>query len=593
MSRESSEQAGIPTQFVKYRSSFVLGVSVLLLLWTAYFRFGFLDADPAFHLSKSAGIYFDPFSHSGNARSYVLFGDLHPDQWNTYIYSPIYVLLQVVWFTVLGVTIKTMHGYGAMWAMAALVVCWICHRRIGVLAGFLALTFLSLDYLHFQFGRLALLENAVLFFLSMTMLMLLEPLTKTRVFFCGVVSFMMFIFKATTFYLVPGAAAAVVFAAIRLARQEGEYKEAAKLFLWYCVGTILTAVLWLVLFRIPNHEEISRVGVVWWKSVEPPSLRHSLDYLIDDALFSRIGRHDLLPLIMLGALGVTVYRLLCDWRKVSLLMVLCLVGFVVGAIFVGMLRYKPTRFSVPLMPLMFSASAIGLAEFYQSGVIRGTFKRAWAADVSALLALTAMFRMVLYYHPWFKGVISLFQFQLLPGQWDSLLASFITAGIFWSVYRGVARFALKEPFVISKPLRGLLVGIFVLFFAYGNVSATSRWYDDRNYTIKNANRKLSKYGNMVVGGLSVHAAVMETPHRAVRIQHEGWHNSIGNKIFTDLGLTHLLLTDYVGLRHQYFKRFRREMDQLKRLEVFPMAGQAYHLYEIPEKVRSGEMSPEP
>jgi hypothetical protein len=567
----------------------IVATVAIVCLWALFTRFGDLAADPALNLSQSAGVLFDPFSHSGNARSYILFGDLHPDQWNTYIYSPLYVLLQVVWFKVWGISVATMHAYGATWSILTLILCWLTFRQFGAVAGTLALTLLTGHYLFSQLGRLALLENCAIFFSFVSLYFLTKKLTPYRAFFCGFFAFLVFVTKGIIFYAVPAVGAGILVSLVQRYLNDRKWKSSLLLFGWYILGTVSAFVPWLFLFRIPNDAEISWLGPVWWRSVTPGGWENALNYLIDDRLFTRIAPHDFASVVMLLTIGFTLYRLMTDWRKTKPLAVTLLFYFFFGALFVGLLRYKPTRFAEPLIPPMLGLCAIGLADFWKSGSLRATFQRSWAADICGVFTLTLIFRMQLYLFSVARRVFGIFEFGFLPGQWDSLLACFLVAVLFWIAIRVLLILLVKQEVQIPDAFRYSLVLLFVGHFLYANVSQTLYWWQGREHSIRDASRQLQDKSHMVIGGLSVHALVMETGHRAVRVEHGGWHNSSGqNRIFSDLELTHFLLTDYNRQRAEYFTRYPREMKQLQKIAVFPMCGHKFHLYKIPEGI---ELSP--
>lgn len=558
---------------------------LLIFAWAVFARFGDLNADAAFHLSKSAGVIFDPFSHSGNARSYILFGDLHPDDWNTYVYSPVFVLLQIAWFSVFGITVSSMHAYGATWSILAIGLSWFCFRNYGRLAGLLALTFFGSHYIFAQLGRLALLENAGIFFTLLAFLALSRTLNSRRAFFCGAAAFLIFVIKGTIFYAVPAIGCGVVAALGKQWLETKNLKQQLIVFAWYLGGTLAIFLPWLLLFRIENQAEISRLGGVWWISAKPESLSASLNYLINDQLFQKIDRHDLISIVAVAMGGVTLYHLLVNWRKVNPLAVAMMTYLILGGIFVGLLAYKPTRFCAPLIPALLGLGTLGLVEFYRNGRISHSFHNWFAADISALVTLTLILRMKVFLYDWGSKALQTCEFGLLPGQWDSLLSCFVVALLLWGLIRIFLFLFIRETFEIPHSIKSAIVILFVAHFLYGNISAHYRWWNDRHHSIVDASRKLQGKPHMIIGGLSVHALVMETTHRAVRIQHDGWHNGLGHKLFTDLGLTHLLLTDYNGHRLSYFTRWPKQMAKVKRVDSFKMGGQAYHLYELPKRWR--------
>ena len=567
------------------------GIFLLLIsifLWGVFVRFGDLHADPAFHLSKSAGVFFDPFSHSGNARSYILFGDLSPDQWDTFVYSPIYVLLQVVWFSIFGITVKTMHAYGATYSIFAVGLSWFVFRKFGFLAGFLALTFFSAHYVFFQFGRLALLETAGVFFTVLTFFTLIGKLTRGKAFLCGALSFVTFTIKATLFYTVPAAGIAVVVSLWKKYLEEKKPREVFEIFGWFVLGIFLTFTIWLFLFRIPNAEEIDRVGAAWWRMVRPESFSHALDLLIRHPLFYSIDRHDFISTVVILAGGITFYRIFVDVKKVSPLVVFMLCCVFGGAVFSGILDYSQVRFCIPILPAMFGIAAISLVEFYDHAQIKPKFENNILASVVGIVTLSILIRADLFMYKPLKGIFTKAEFGMFSGQWDSLFASFLFAVGIWIAIMLFLRVFIKTPLKIPKYFTTFFLAAFLTHFLYQNLSATSRWWDDRHHSIVNASRKIADVEHMVIGGLSVHALVMENTHRAVRIQY-GWHNDLGEGIFTDLDLTHLLLTDYLFYRHRFIRRWSKQMSKTKRIDSFYMCGQLYHLYalERQEKTKKG------
>jgi hypothetical protein len=86
---------------------------LLLLLAGLIFRWVDLRADPPFNFSNSGGDYLDGMANAHTARAYIQFGVWRGDDWDTYVYSPIHTLLQVLWFRLAGVSISSNNGFGA------------------------------------------------------------------------------------------------------------------------------------------------------------------------------------------------------------------------------------------------------------------------------------------------------------------------------------------------------------------------------------------------------------------------------------------------------------------------------------------------
>ena len=479
-----------------------------------------------------------------------------------------------------------MQAYGAMWSILAVGLSWFCFKRMGLLAGILGLTLFSTHYIFIQFGRLSLLETAGYFFTMLVLLTLTKSLTKKTAFFCGAFAFLTFTVKATLCYTVPASGLAVILALAQKYLNGEKLKPLLAIFIHYLLGLGIVFLIWLFLFRIPNHEEISRVGAIWWNSVSPRNVSSAINYLINDQIFQRLDRHDFASIVALIFAGVTTYRLLTDLRKVHplhLALLLCIIG---GCLMVGILRYKPTRFSTPIIPVLLGFSAVGLAEFYKFGRVQANFKNNWAANLCGVLSLTAIFRMVFFLYEKPRTILETAKLSIFPGQLSSLFACGIFAIATWFACRLVLKLTLKENLSLPNWLKGLIVFVFVSHFLYGNLGAWAHWWNNRNHTILNASNQIKDMPFMVIGGIGANALAMETKHRAIRVE-KGWHNAPGKRIFTDLGLTHLLTTDFGNNQFEYLVDYYSIMKKLKRIKKFKICGEYFYLFEIPEEVKNG------
>jgi 4-amino-4-deoxy-L-arabinose transferase-like glycosyltransferase len=485
---------------VKKWGTYLLLLIIGLSIWL---RFHDLYADPPKNLTNSAGGYFDGYDNSHAARSYILFEDLRPDEWDPVLYSPPFVLLQILWFKIFPPGIVSINSFSAFFSTISFLLGVLCFRRFGFKGICLSAMLLGFFYPWVHFSRVAMFENIMIFFMALTMLCLgWTRLTVGRAFGVGAFAVLAYASKATAIYFLPTAFLAVALACWQGYFKNSEWKVGLKVMGGYAGGSLLTLTPWLLLFRIPDAEQIAFYGKQWKKLALPTTFENAYENFMRLYPFEYTANYDyMFHLGFAIAVGAGILLVFRPSRVPPIVLLWsCWLGG--GILLAGILKYSPTRYIIPAFLPALCLAAYGLT--------------VWTPD------------------------------------------------------------KLGE-----KKIRWAFAGLLCLYFLVGNVTSHARWYSGRKHSIENFNKVIAELPEgSVIGGISALFAVAETPHTAVRIdpRRGSWFNK--RDPFNRFGVTHLILTPYVGNERRTLSLYKKETSNLTLLRSYHVCGYLYNLYEV-------------
>ena len=161
--------------------AYVLAAAAVLLL-IVYLRLSYLSYDPPVDVFWSQDVWTDPPQYTSYARNAVLFGDwspLHDPRLVLFMKNTTGALAYLV-FSLFGVGFWQSNLVGVLFSLGAIVFVSLGIIRLkGRLAGILCAFLLGINYLFLTYGRLPFLENAMNFWLALTVFFL--ALGSTRV----------------------------------------------------------------------------------------------------------------------------------------------------------------------------------------------------------------------------------------------------------------------------------------------------------------------------------------------------------------------------------------------------------------------------
>ncbi len=544
-------------------------------------RFTDLEADPPLQFSSSAGCTFDGQSNAHGARSYVRFGTLRPDEWDTFLYSPTYTLLQIPWFKVFGTGLCSTNAFAAMWSTIAMLLAVLLFRHQGPLVMLAASLFFAFEFLGIQLGRVGLVENLVIVCMLASLCCLeIRRHAATGMFLAGLFAMAAVITKAIVPYFPLAAMTGVLFRAWQDGRREGRITRCllARTGL-YLLGILCAFLPWLLFYRLPNAEAIRDFGGEWVKSTMPHSMGQALAGMTTTSLFFNIGKIQNLWILALPALAAIAALLVLRPRRLTASGVALAAWLVGGSLFVALLRANPLRYAFPLLPAVYGIIVYGFALLMgsRSLTIREGWKNA-AVDLPAILACTLFIRYFVHYRPGFSLM------PLLPGAlpriWELMLACLLLAALGWGLFRTVFWLARRSTQPLPFWLKAVVALTVAVHFAEQNKEALRQRSRQRQHTIVQVSRMLGeKYPGMIIAGTSACTAVIENDGKAIRVTRPEWCN--WDNPFERFGITHTFISDYAGEASRYFRLYPEAMTNAVYRESVNVCGFTYKIYETP------------
>jgi len=557
-------------------------LAISLCLATGFvLRFTDLEADPPSGLSTSAGFLFDGQSNAHGARSYVRFGDMRPDEWDTFLYSPTYTLLQIPWFKVFGTGLHSTNAFAAMWSTLAMLLAVLLFRHQGPLVMLAAALFFSLEFVSIQLGRIGLVENLVIVCMLASLCCLdVRRHAAAGMFLAGLFAMAAFITKAIVPYFPLAALVGVTFRAWQDGRREGRLTRCLLTRNGlYLLGILCALLPWLLFYRLPNAEAIRNFGGEWISSTLPSSLGQALAGITTTPIFFNIGKVQNLWILALPSLAAIAALLFLRPQRLTATGVALAAWLIGGSLFVSLLRANPLRYVSPLLPAVYGVITYGFAILLESR--RLTLRAGWknvAADLPAILAGTLFIRYFVHYQP------RLSLTPLLPGVfpriWELMLASLLLATIGWLFFRAVFRLARRSSMPLPLWLKAAVALVVAIHFVEQNKEALRHRSRNRQHTIVQVSRMLGeKYPGMIIAGTSACSAVIENDGRAIRVTKPKWCN--WDAPFERFGITHTFISDYAGEAPRYFRLYPQAMTNAIYRESVDVCGFTYKIYETP------------
>ncbi len=558
------------------------GVPLLaLLILGVCVRFGDLHSDPPAGLSTSAGLYFDGISIAHGSRSYVLFGEFRPDEWDTYLYSPTYSLLQIPWFKCFGTKLKSINAFAAMWSAISMFLGVLLFRKMGRTAMLLAALFFSIEFVLVQLGRVGLVENLVV--PCMLVAALSFQAKKHINFGCGVAGFFAMAAFATK-AIVPYFPIAILIGIIFRAWQDGERQKGTFTTILlrtscYIAGFTLALLPWLLLFRLPNQEAIEAFGGQWVRSTMPTSITDALSTAANTYIFFNLGKVQNLWILAIATTAYVAGKFLRKPRELDPLVVVLTAWVIGGGFFISILKATPIRYVYTLLPAVYGLIVYGLVEILKRKTYSFSPKlNIVFADIAAIFGLT----IVLRYFVSYRIPISKLLTGCLPKMWEMLLVCFMIAIIAWVIFRITFHLLKASTITIPYWIRVVLVIGVAIHFGEHNKQALKHWWGARQHTLVEASRLLgANYPDMVIGGTAACAAVVENEATAVRVCKPKWCNY--EKPIEHFGITHAFISDYAGEAPRWNRIYPESMTNAVYREMVVVCGYPFKIYEMPKR----------
>jgi len=546
-------------------------------VWLVIFLFALLllvrilypTADAPGSLSTSAGAYLDESSTGHNARNKVLYGRWVTDEWNPFIYSPLFTLLQYINFSLLGVSFCSQHFLPVLLSWLSLILFYFglkeyFNRRTALLA----LVLLGFNYFFIMFNRLALFENLVVFFAAATFYFFQKGLKQTNkiwFFFAGIAAFLTLTAKGmSAHHFVLACFITLLF-----------YPSRKKNISFFLTGLILIGAIWLFFFYLPCRGWIGHYSQRWLNHIVPGSLKIALSNLLNQPLFYRLRWmmfSIILAFLYLGALFFNFIK----GRRVEPLDFFTAAWFLLGAFSTGLLSYEATRYYLPFVPALSILAARGLIQIKEQEKINVASLKEWRL-------LLIVFALAFIFHRFI--IIPFFLNDLFSSPSPTLVlsakikASLLAAGAITVLFFLLTKFLKrKKVFVFPLPLRKAIFSLSIILFFCVNLFLYFGWAKNRSYTLKAASVDIGRrLNNALIAGQGIITFCVENEHRPLHTK-TGWFND--QDIFKKFPVTHLLLTDYAGILKGFRQRYPETMEKARLIKVYRVIKYRFRLYAL-------------
>jgi 4-amino-4-deoxy-L-arabinose transferase-like glycosyltransferase len=553
----------------------IKGKHVFLFLFVVFLltRIFHIYADPPQYLSESLGAFFDEGIYNHNARNLILFGQWKLDEWNDFYYSAVSTGLKYLTFYVIGIGRAQIRLFSIFFSMLSLWFIYAAAKEsYGQKTGLLALLFFGINFISIMYARLGMQDTQTLtvfiigFYLwQKGMKELGTKKGNWLLFFSGAVFFLSYTFKNLFLYLLPVPIVAYGFYSWLFIHHNNDFKKLWKGFVYLFTGMLSAFILWFTSFYLPFKEPISQFGKFFTTQQMFPEKNISfyLNNFYRTFLFKYISGS---PAVLWGTflfLFMVLYWLYT--RKKNLLPasdVFLGIWFVACFLFLGIIGYRPTRYFLPIIPVMCLMAARFLVLLYKTLKIKRDKKIHWSFYPGGILVLTVLFHRCII--PWLYRYLKLkpadsFPF-VYPGTWELILSLFLA--LILTVFSSNPKILKNwREIHLSKYFSLSLILILVLTSIYLEGKHYYAWAASPEYFVHNLGKDIEKHVGVsgYIGGMDAPGAAFDTPYR-VLISYDQYVNYEQNPI-TKYGLTHLFLVDNRDIHEKdyYFHRYPEEM----------------------------------
>ena len=503
----------------------------------------------------------------------MLFGQWKLDEWNDFYYSAASTWMKYLTFSIIGIGRAQIRLFSIFFSMLSLWFIYAAAKEsYGEKTGLLALLLFGINFISIMYSRLGMQDTQTLAVFIIGFYLWQKGIKETGarkgnwlLFSSGAVFFLSYTFKNLFLYLLPVPIAAYGFYSLLYIRRKETFNKLWKGFVYLCTGMFSSFILWFTAFYLPFKEPISQFGKFFTTQQMFPekSIIFYLKNFYHTFLFKYISTS---PAVLLGAflfLFLILYWLYSQKMKsFEASDVFLIVWFAACLLFLGFIGYRPTRYFLPLIPLMCVMAARFLVSFYKTSKTKRNKKLHWSFYPLGVLILTLLFHRCVI--PWFYRYLRLkpldsFPF-VYPGTWE-LMVSFLLALILTAFIAHPKILRNRQEIHIPKFVSLSLIFILVTASIYLEGKHYMRWAASPDYFVRNLGKDFEKYvgESGYIGGMDAPGAAFDTPYK-VLISYDRYVNYRQNPI-KKYGLTHLFLVDNRDIREKdyYFQKYPDEM----------------------------------
>lgn len=356
-----------------------------------------LDSDPYHRLSWSSGLLTDEGFYIHNARNVVLFGTARTDQFNNMLIMPTLHFIQVAVFRVWGVGAVQARMISVVCSLLMLAVFFAASRRaFGPRIAYIAVLFLGLDHITLLYNRMALMDTpgALLLICGFYCWVAgIEKEAKTArawLFLCGLFLGLAYCTRGLAVLILP-----VPFLVLLLQSKAASKAETTSLSMapaapgpgsdvssqpwrrgyWVFAGLAFILALYLVIWYLPNRQELSHVNSFYlWRQLLPHSIQRLALNLWngcfgdDRGMAPFLMRHSPAQTLLAWGWMLTLWSNRRKWdvflraqdRIRGNATLFIVIWLLVSVLFLCVVSYSPSRYYVLFTPALAVISALAL-----------------------------------------------------------------------------------------------------------------------------------------------------------------------------------------------------------------------------------------
>jgi len=546
-----------------------------------FIRLFHILADPPVSLSKSGGLFFDEGANVQNARNKVLFGEWKFDDWNNMYYSPLLNYVHYAVFSIWGVGLLQERIVGVAFSFLALIFFYSAFRAsFTKWEALLGTTLLGCNYFFLMYNRVGLYETPLAAVMVVTFYFWQKSETKRKpftFFLLGVSCFTVFIFKNIALYFLVAVALAFLWRFVAL-ETEGSWRPRFRVSFWFGCGVAFVFVLWLLLFYLPNRDEVRAIGQSWSRLAMPRNFDALLKNILREPLFSYFW---LTPVIFTTAFlfaAITCYRLLEAPREVPSADLFVLFWLLFGIGGLSILSYRPDRYYIPMVPPMCYLSARFFG-FLLKGV---EFSKAKALGASSHFVTFVWSTLIFLYlvFPFLNVLYPDLKALRLSAESYLVLSILVSVALLGGIVLLMKTSWIGEKWRVPVSFTRILALILLAVFFYNNGKNYLAWARAPEYQIVTVSRELGAIlkPRSYIAGLAAAVLSLETDHR-VLYAFRGWFNDTPD-LFERYPVTHLLVADYNTELDWYRKSYPGIMRNAHLLKTYHIWRSNFFLYEV-------------
>lgn len=334
------------------------GPAIALALVIGAFLLWFVAVDPPIGVASGTSPFTDEAWNVVNARNFVLFGRFSTDDWNLHLVNTLFSGLQAIDFSLLGVGIVQARLVDILATSLTVLALGLGLRPIvGRGPALLAAAGFGCSALVLYYGRLAFLEPVVTLGLTVGALLAIRADAR-RSLAVGVVGGVALAaavgVKPSAFFAACGILAGVAVVGWR--------DRAVRRWLGGAVTAIVIAgLVWVAVVWLPNRAAVAIDLKIWASEPLPRNLTELAHRVLSYPFRSDAAIPLGLPLLvgsLVGLAGLVSLRSHVDARQ-RRLAALALAWIVVGMGILLVSRYRPDRYTVPMLPAAAILTGLG------------------------------------------------------------------------------------------------------------------------------------------------------------------------------------------------------------------------------------------